>query len=192
MREELAKAVADVLRPIPDRLSIELSEEEQSELFEAANLFTMARSTVTRDYQGNVLDAHAPEMPTRFAKQLGMVMRGAIAIGMKRKDAHALAMRCAQDSTPPLRLTILKELAAKPGNATELSQRLGKPYMTVRREADALHMLGLVRGLGTKPITFSVAQEWRSPLSLFTRKVTRRGVKGKSKGVGVAAEFSGK
>ena len=29
-----------------------------------------------------MVDAHAPEMPTRFAKQLTQLMRGALSLGM--------------------------------------------------------------------------------------------------------------
>jgi hypothetical protein len=43
-------------------------------------------------------------MPTRFAKQLAQLMRGAISLGTTRQDALALAIRCGRDSIPPLRL----------------------------------------------------------------------------------------
>jgi hypothetical protein len=36
----------------------------------AANIITFARTTVERDYQGEVTDGHAPEMTTRVAKRL--------------------------------------------------------------------------------------------------------------------------
>ena len=57
----------------------------------AADLVTLARTGVEYDYRGNVIDAHAPEMPTRFAKQLTQIVRGAVAIGMDRADALRLA-----------------------------------------------------------------------------------------------------
>jgi hypothetical protein len=37
----------------------------------------VARTGVEPDYKGEVIDAHAPEMPTRFAKQLAQLVRGA-------------------------------------------------------------------------------------------------------------------
>ena len=76
---------------------------------------TLARTSVDYDYRGDVIDAHAPEMPTRFAKQLVQIVRGAVAIGMDRADALRLAIRCARDSMPPLRLAIIDDLAAAPG-----------------------------------------------------------------------------
>ena len=39
------------------------------------------RTGVELDYRGDVVDAHDPEMPTRLAKQLTQIMRGAVAIG---------------------------------------------------------------------------------------------------------------
>jgi hypothetical protein len=100
---------------------------------------------VERDYRGDVIDAHAPEMPTRFAKQLTQLVRGAVAIGMGRDTAVALAVRCARDSMPPLRLAILDDVAAHPGSSTrDVRQRLGKPRATIDRQLQALQMLGVL------------------------------------------------
>ena len=105
MRAELATAVADVLAGA-SRSGIELNEEETDTLLAAADLVTLARTGVEFDYRGDVIDAHAPEMPTRFAKQLAQVVRGGVAVGMSREDAMRLAIRCARDSMPPMRLAI--------------------------------------------------------------------------------------
>jgi hypothetical protein len=107
---------------------------------------TKARTAVERDYRGEVIDAHAPEMPTRFAKQLTQMMRGGIAIGMTRERAMQLAIRCARDSIPPLRLEILLDLAGHPGSQPgEVRRRISKPWTTIKRELEAMHMLGVVR-----------------------------------------------
>ena len=61
---------------------------------------------------------------------------------MGRRQALRLAVRCARDSMPPLRLMILDDLAANPDAATrEIRKRLGKPRATVDRQLQALHML---------------------------------------------------
>ena len=49
---------------------LELTPEEESRLIAAADLVTLARTGVDYDYRGDVIDSHAPEMPTRFVKQL--------------------------------------------------------------------------------------------------------------------------
>jgi hypothetical protein len=116
--------------------------DEVERLLEAADLVTRARTPVEFDYRGNVVDAHAPEMPTRFAKQLGQVVRGAVAIGVPRHQALRLAIRCARDSMPPLRLAIVDDVA-KNSNSTpsDVRKRVGKPWTTIDRQMQALHML---------------------------------------------------
>ena len=144
MRRELAQAVASVLAEI-DKAPVTLDESETDVLLRAADLVTVARTGVDYDYRGDVIDAHAPEMPTRFAKQLAQVVRGAAAIGMPRPDAMRLAIRCARDSMPPLRLAIVDDLAANPDSLTaDVRKRLNKPRSTVDRQLQALHMLGVL------------------------------------------------
>lgn len=144
MRRDLAAAAAGVLsglNPIP----VTLTDNETDILLSAADLVTLARTGVEYDYRGDVIDAHAPEMPTRFAKQLAQVVRGGVSIGIDRTDALRLAIRCARDSMPPLRLAIIDDIAANPNSATaEIRKRLGKPRATVDRQLQALHMLGVL------------------------------------------------
>jgi hypothetical protein len=60
-------------------------------------------------------------------------------------DALRLAVRCARDSIPPLRLAIIDDLASNPGStATDVRKRLNKPRTTVDRQLQALHMLGVL------------------------------------------------
>jgi hypothetical protein len=125
--------------------AIALTDPEQERVLEAANVVTLARTGVDYDYRGDVVDAHAPEMPTRFAKQLTQLVRGAVALGIDRTAAVRLAIRCARDSMPPLRLAILDDIAAHPGAQTrDVRRRLGKPRATVDRQLQALHMLGVL------------------------------------------------
>lgn len=146
MRRELAGAVACVLANAdPSAPPTTLTPQETEVLLEAANIVTLVRTGVDYDHRGDVIDAHAPEMPTRFAKELAQVVRGGIALGMTRPDALRLAIRCARDSMPPLRLAILGDVAAHPYAATkEVRQRLGKPRATVDRQLQALLMLGVL------------------------------------------------
>ena len=144
MRAELAEAVAGVIAGMnPDPITV--TEGEQAVLLAAADLVTLARTAVEYDYRGDVIDAHAPEMPTRFAKQLTQIVRGAVSVGMDRGEALRLAIRCARDSMPPLRLAIIDDLAAHPHSSTgEIRRRVDKPRNTVDRQLQALHMLGVL------------------------------------------------
>jgi hypothetical protein len=84
-------------------------------------------------------------MPKRFAKQLAQVMRGAAAIGLDRRAALKLAIRCARDSMPPLRLAILLDVATNPHSLVgDVRQRIDKPRATVDRQLQALHILGVL------------------------------------------------
>jgi hypothetical protein len=145
MREELSAAVGGLITHACTD-DIRLPENEILQLMKVADIVTMARTAVERDYRGEVIDAHAPEMPTRFAKQLAQMVRGGGAIGMLREKAMRLAIRCARDSIPPLRLEILLDLAAHPSSRPgDVRKRIGKPWSTTKREMEALTMLGVLR-----------------------------------------------
>ncbi len=145
MRAELAECVGEVIETM-NLEPVTLVEAEVETLLVAADLVTLSRTGVDYDYRGDVIDAHAPEMPTRFAKQLAQVVRGSCAIGIDRDESLKLAIRCARDSMPPLRLAIVDDVAANPGSTTaEVRKRLGKPRSTVDRQLQALHMLGVLQ-----------------------------------------------
>ena len=143
MRAELAAAVAGVIAGMnPEPITV--TDAETDLLLAAANLVTLSRTSVEYDYRGDVIDAHAPEANTRFPKQLTQIVRGAVAVGMDRNDAMRLAIRCARDSMPPMRLAIIDDLAQNSNStSTEVSKRLGKPRATVDRQLQALHILGV-------------------------------------------------
>lgn len=144
MRTELAVAVGGVMTGMDDT-PITLTEAELAIVADAANLTTLARTSVDYDYRGDVIAANAPEMPTRFAKQLTQVIRGAVAIGMDRAEAVMLAIRVARDSIPPLRLEILEDLAGHPhSNTQEVRKRLGRVRNTVDHQLQALHALQML------------------------------------------------
>jgi hypothetical protein len=144
MRAELAQVVGGLLAQVQPALAVLDSDAEET-LLAAADLVTRARSAVERDQRGEVIDAHAPEMPTRFAKMIGQIMRGALALGMPRAHAVNLALRVAHDSVPPMRLAVLIDVAGHAGTTTtEVQGRLQKPRTTVDRTLQELHVLGLV------------------------------------------------
>jgi hypothetical protein len=146
MRAELAAAVGGLVGNINTEEPYDLQEAEISQLIKVADIVTHGRTAVERDYRGDILDVHSPEMPTRFIKQLCQLVRGGLALGMHRAAALRLALRCARDSFAPLRSEILLDLAHNPdARATDVCRRIVKPYRTVRRELEALHTLGLLR-----------------------------------------------
>lgn len=167
MRAELAEAAAGVLANVGRAEPIKVTDEEAETLMEAANIVTLVRTGVDFDFKGEVIDAHAPEMPTRFAKQLTQVVRGAAALGMDRGSAMRLAIRCARDSMPPIRLAILDDVAAHPDTPTkDVVRRLQKPRTTVDRQLQALHILGVLT-VYEEPVTHrgEPGTRWRYTVS---------------------------
>jgi hypothetical protein len=79
MRAELAAAVGGLVTNINTEDPYALEEAEIDQLIKAANIVTHSRTAVERDYRGDILDAHSPEMPTRFIKQLCQLVRGGLA-----------------------------------------------------------------------------------------------------------------
>ncbi len=145
MRKELADAVGELLDQIDTTADLTLTHAETEQLLQLADVVTLARTGVEHDYRGNVIDAHAPEMPTRYAKQLAQIVRGGIALGMPRRPVLTLATRCARDSIPPLRLAVLLDVRQYPNSlVADVRRRLQKPRTTVDRTLQDLHMLGLL------------------------------------------------
>lgn len=145
MRDELKSVVGGVLSTVDGSSEHLLNPEEVERLLSLADIVTLARTAVERDFRGDVIDAHAPEMPTRFAKQLTQVARGARSLGIDRERAMRLATRCAADSMPPLRLLVLLYVKDNPHASTHAVRvSLDRPRATIDRELQALHTLGLV------------------------------------------------
>jgi hypothetical protein len=145
MRKEMADVVAALVNSTDTQNVYQLTEDDEVEIVNAADLVTLARTAVETDYRGNVVDAHAPEAATRFSKQLTQIMRGAMAIGMERNDALYLVKRCARDSMPQLRLAVLTDVATHPeSRVIDIRRRLEKPRMTTDRTLESLHILGLL------------------------------------------------
>lgn len=144
MRAELKAAVERLLDQAKDA-EVELTDDDSDRILDLANLVTLARTAVERDFSGNVVQAHDPESPTRFTKQLAQIFRGGLAIGMNHDDAMDTACRCAGDTMPPLRLQILADVAEHPKTATkDVTKRTQVPRKTADRALQELHLLGLL------------------------------------------------
>jgi hypothetical protein len=166
MRAEIVAAVGGLIGHIEADKTWPLEDEEIEHLVAASDIVTLSRTAVERDFRGDVINSHAPEMPTRFAKQLAQMVRGGLALGMDRRAALRLALRCAADSVPQLRIEILLDLANNPrGRAIDVSRNLTKPYRTVRRELEALHMLGLLRCDEEQSVADETKTVWRYSLA---------------------------
>jgi hypothetical protein len=183
MREELKAITGKILDQVNPDAEINLTDAEMGTVLDLADVVTLARTAVERDYSGNIVSAHAPEMPTRFAKQLAQIVRGGVALGMSRTSALNIAVRCAGDSMPPLRLVVLGDVAANSGARTaDVVKRLQLPRKTVDRVLQELHLLGL---LEVNEVPWGQTVRWAytltgsvsadALLSLTQRKLARNG-----------------
>ena len=111
MRRELSEAVAGFLKhlQVPDDLAPDKATTD--ELISLSDLVARARSQVARDFKGDPEFAHASEMPTRIAKQLAQLWRGAKVCGLTDAEALAAVRRVAADSIPPDRRAVLEAVS---------------------------------------------------------------------------------
>jgi hypothetical protein len=162
MRRELADVVGRLIETADRAKIVTLSEEDRDLLYHVANLATLARTAVERDYRLDVVEGNMPEMPTRFLKQLFQIVRGAMSLGIDKAHAVELALRCARDSIPPLRLEILRDVLEHPKTrVSDVQRRLHKPLNTVQRYLDALmtQRLVIVHGDDEDRRTYEVKSE---------------------------------
>jgi hypothetical protein len=145
-RAKLSAMCWDLVNAIETDWARTLGAKAEAKLVAAANLTTWARSAVEFDrYRGEVVDVNDPEGPARFAKQLGQLVRGAYLIGLPGADAMRLAIRCARDSIPPLRLAVLEDVAKNQDSTiAEVTRRIEKPRSTVARQLASLDALDLL------------------------------------------------
>lgn len=144
-RKELQRLVKNLVSDVDSTEAPELTDGESRRIFRAANLASYARTAVDTDFKGDVIDAHAPEGPARLAKQLTQLFRGLYVVGVDRRRAMQLVIRCARDCMPPLRLQVLEYLAEHPESLTsDVRKGIQKPHATVDRVLQALVALGLV------------------------------------------------
>ena len=197
MRDELSEAAGALLNGVNPQ-GATLTDAVMGELLAAADIVTLTRTAVEKDYKGNPEWAHAPEAPTRFAKMLGQIVRGALGIGLGADYALALALRVARDSVPPLRLSVLLDVADHPDSRTsEVTKRLQSPRSTIDRTLQELHLLGLVvvdeadDGRGWHyTLASSVDEHAVTLLRPITGKTTTRGY-GDKEGPRVSTGISG-
>ena len=148
MRRELEQAVGLVVSSISSSTHIE---EPPSWMFqsmlEACNIASKARTPVDTDYQGKVTYSHDPESPTRLTKSLMQMVRGGIAMELSSVDAFDMAMRCARDSIPPIRLECMCDLAQHADcRPSEIASRIDRPWKAVDKAIQALWSARIVSG----------------------------------------------
>ena len=167
MRRELSAVVGRALAQVDPSRVAPLTPADEERLYELANLVTLVRTAVEWDRRDDVMEAHAPEMPTRFGKQLAQIVRGGMALGLGSAESMALAVRAATDSLPPLKWRVLKDVAIHPrSHVADVRRRLDMVHNTAKRTLEALMVLGLVeRAESGDDATYSIKSSIAAAIS---------------------------
>jgi hypothetical protein len=144
MRTELAEAGAAVFDRLTPPELVSLAVDRVNTLAGWADVVTLARSPVDRDYQGELEFIPDPEAPTRFAKALAQLYQGFVAIDLRDDVAWATVARVALDCMPKLRRRCIVALVQTPGASTSsIAERTGHPTRSTRRALEELVAHGL-------------------------------------------------
>lgn len=144
MRAELAATVGGLVAGA-DLDVADTPDEVTDEIMSLADVATVMRTAVISDYRGDVIDVHAQEAPTRFAKQLLQLHRGLLAIGVDPQHSMRIVRRIAVDSMPPDRVAAMRAVLARPDSTSyRLALDLDKPRNSVDRSLQRLNAVGLV------------------------------------------------
>lgn len=171
MRAELASASKMVLElPVPDE--VPLSTEVEEQLVSLADLIAVARTPVKRAGRTDEIEyLPSPEVGTRLVGQFIQLARG-IAIVRQQPQVDESVMdlirHVARSGIQHRRLALLKELFGEsdPVPTVGLGQQLCLPSDTVKRVAEDLWVLGLVkRGVDGRAHTWTLSDLGRNRIS---------------------------
>lgn len=140
MRRELKVCVGDLLRDImPESQPEPIPPDIEDIILRACRVASMARTPTDHDYRGKIIYSHDPEAPTRLAKSLKQLIRGAYIIGIGLCDSLNMVMRCARDCIPPIRLECLRYLSDREDqNVSQIANAIQRPWNAVDKAIEAL------------------------------------------------------
>ena len=148
MRAELSTAIKAVLAQVDDlQANAPADSDTTDRLVNIATLAVRCRSAVERDgYTREVTLIPEAEAPARLALVLLRLLNALLAIGTDHATAWTLVTKCALDSMPAVRRTVLEDLMGReaPSTTSELAERVSYPTTTARRSLEDLAAHGIV------------------------------------------------
>lgn len=118
MGKELSDAYRGLLECGERQPALEINDAIRDAFIAMANLSSLARSPVTRDYRGQIEHIGDREAATRMVKVIMQIWRACGVIGMTKEQAWEVIWRLSIGSVPKLRRRsleiLLKEAAAVP------------------------------------------------------------------------------
>ncbi|MGW4876574.1 hypothetical protein ACWEPI_08460 [Streptomyces sp. NPDC004262] len=125
---------------------IELDDGMYDQLEDAAMLTCLGRAAVPRNAYGRREIDGIPviEEPARVTGQIVALAKSLLALGVPRRQALALAGKCALDTVPQARLACLRQLAGgEPMTVSEVRRRTGLNRHVARRALEDMEVLEL-------------------------------------------------
>ena len=167
MRRELTEATTGLLGSLGQ--PNELHDGARTWIGSLANLASLARSPVDRDYQGEISLVLDAEAPTRIAKQLGQLWRACGMLGLDEYQSWQAVRRAGLDSIPKLRravITYLGRMGGVPQPTTDVAHAVSHPSRTTRRCLEDLAAHGMAErhddSYGADRVTYSWALSARA------------------------------
>jgi hypothetical protein len=143
MRADLADATQRLLAQADmAQLAAPADEATTDRLIRIATLAVRCRSAVERDsYSREIELIPEPEAPGRMALVLLRLHNGLRAIGVNPTTTWQLVTKCALDSMPAIRRSVLDVLMASdhPTSTGDIARTIGYPNTTTRRALEDLH-----------------------------------------------------
>jgi hypothetical protein len=149
MRRTTRKYAARLVSTARERIGdVMLSEDAWTAIEDAALVTCWGRATVPRDgYRRDVTGPHTVEEPMRLVRQLGLLARGLVAIGLTEAEAIAITRRAALDSMPLARREVLAVLTEiETANTSTVASAAGLHRHVAGRALEDLEVVGVVAG----------------------------------------------
>lgn len=150
MRLEMRDALYAFMKGVSTATEVpELTEELKEDLIKVANLSTLARSGVIRDYgpKKEVVYVPSPEMPTRIVQQLSTIATALMMVNGGTYDKEVdkpILTKIAMDSIPQTNRMVMEVLAEKTHQTTkDIALKLGYPTSPVHTYLENLALLGV-------------------------------------------------
>ena len=179
--DNMSEYLNNLIEVPPQEQYPKISKELRNQLIDLANLSTMARSDVERNYhsqQMEILEVYPPEYPARFASQLQNYARSLMIINWNETGVMELLPedekildKIALDSVNKSRRTAMQELSKYDIIETAgLATKLNMPTNTVRRWLEdlcALEICDRMKGSGSRGDRWSIKEEYRKIICKF-------------------------
>lgn len=180
LADKTKELVLDILNNMPSDLE-KISEAQQKDTLDLAELATRARSDVQRNWasrEQEITEVHPPEMPTRFAGQLQTMMRALKIINQHEtgkmellpEDEKVLAKLALDSITRSRRIAMIELAKFDVLETAGIATRIGMPTNSVRRWVEDLVALEIAereKGSGPKGDRWKIKKKYRDLIIRF-------------------------